>query len=75
MMRLLGKAKGFRPLRELRFSVDCPSCGDPIIRQEGQEFVLKARVIKFPVGEGLGGIAKCKTCKSWVNIPVTLDMK
>ena len=75
MVRLLTETGIVGPLRWSRFSVDCPFCGDPIIRKEGEEIVLKARVIKFPLGDGSRGVAKCKKCKRWVTVPITLDIK
>ena len=75
MVRLLTKTRTVGPLRSPRFSVDCPFCGDAVIRQEREELVFRARVIKFPVSDGSRGVAKCKTCKRWVDVPVTLHLK
>lgn len=56
-----------------KFLVNCPCCEHPILRQEGEELVFKGRVIKFPMNEKSQGIAKCRTCKQWVTIPVILS--
>lgn len=45
-------------------------CKEKVLFQEGEEIILKCRIIKIVDGVAW---AKCKRCDTWVMIPIQLQ--
>lgn len=50
----------------------CRRCGEQILFEENDSFVLKARLLKVDKGSFQKTQVKCKRCKAWNKINLNL---
>jgi hypothetical protein len=50
----------------------CPVCNRPLIVDDGEKWKLKTRIVIFLKNKTL---AKCKFCRSDIEVPVVFDAK
>jgi len=51
-----------------RQRLKCRNCGEPIVLEEENSFVIKVRILKFEKKDLKKSKVKCKRCGSWNEV-------